>query len=764
MVESISLRVYGMTCTLCSITIESALEKMTGIKKVRVSYASEKASLEYDDAQVDLMRIKKQIESLGFSVEDSKEAKKSDKGLTKAEIERNKLRNQFIFSAIFSAPLMLAMVLGGLGFCHDEFDPTTLTKWGRIVELLRYRAYGLHDWRFQLTLGTIVQFTTGLRFYKHSYYALKAKSMTMDLLVALGSSASYFYSVYIVIFQTATYTFGMRNIYFEASTTIITLVLLGKYLESKAKNVTSKAIESLVNLQPKNATIIRDNIEIQIPIEQVIVGDTIVVKPGEKIPTDGIILEGYSTVDESMLTGESIPIEKHENDLVTGASINKFGTFKFKATNVGEETKLAHIIKLVDEAQESKAPIQKIADKVSGYFIPFVLFVSLYTFIVWYFFIYGRQVFLLDNSIIYAVSVLVVSCPCALGLATPAAIMVGIGIGAKHGILIKNGEDLEKACKIDTIVLDKTGTITTANLEVTDIILLDENNPLVNSKDKLIEISAIAEKQSEHPLGKAIYEYAKDKLNKDIKYADKFEAVPGNGITALIDEKSVVIGTKRFLTDNDISILKAEKQIASLQKEGKTVVIVSIDKELAGVIAIADQIKESSKEAIERLKKLNIQVYMLTGDNYDTANKVAKEVGIDNVIAEVQPENKAQEVAKLKSAGKIVAMVGDGINDAPALATADLGIAVGSGTDVAIETGDIVLLRSDLRSISSSIKLSKLTMRKIKQNLFWAFIYNIVGIPIAATGHLNPVVASVAMCYSSLSVLLNSLSLKRSKL
>lgn len=764
MIANTSLRIYGMTCTLCSMTIESALEKVKGIKKVNVSYASEKAKLEYDDVEVDLAKIKKEIELLGFSVTENKDAKFGDKELTLGEIERNKLRNLFIISAILSAPLMLAMILGGLGFCHDAFDPTSATRWGAFVETLRYKAFLLHDWRLQLFLGTIVQFTIGLKFYKSSYYALKAKSATMDLLVALGSTAAYLYSVYIVIFQTATYTFGMRNIYFEASTTIITLVLLGKYLESKAKSVTSKAIQSLIELQPKNAKVIRTGQEIEIPIDQVVVDDIIVVRPGEKIPTDGIIVEGYSTVDESMLTGESIPIEKKENDLVTGASINNYGTFRFRATKVGAETKLANIIKLVDEAQSSKAPIQKIADKVSSYFIPFVVFISAYTFVIWYFFVYNQQTFLLDYAIINAVAVLVVSCPCALGLATPAAIMVGMGIGAKNGVLIKNGEDLERACKINTIVLDKTGTITIGKPDVTDVILIDGNSTVVANEEQLLQISCIAEKQSEHPLGIAIYKYAVSKFNKEPENAEKFEAIPGKGVIAFIKGRSVIIGTEKLIIENSIKADAAKQKLLCLQEEGKTAVLVAVDGILVGIIALSDKIKDSSKEVIDALKKLNIQVYMLTGDNKKTALKVAKQVGIENVIAEVQPENKAQEITRLKNKGRVVAMVGDGINDAPAIATADIGFAVGSGTDVAIETGNIVLLRDDLRALITSIRLSKLTMRKIKQNLFWAFIYNLIGIPIAATGHLNPVVASVAMCYSSISVLINSLSLKRFKI
>lgn len=767
MLKNISLNIYGMTCALCSMTIESTLEKLDGIGKVNVSYASEKAKLEYDDSKIKLEYIIRQIELLGFSVDESESKLVYKNGLTGNEIERKKMRNTFIISALFSTPLVLAMILGGLGFCHDNFDPQTSTKIGEYIQLLRYKAYGLHNWKLQLILATIVQFTVGLRFYKNSYYALKAKSATMDLLVAIGSTAAYLYSVYIVFFQVATYTLGMRDIYFEASTTIITLVLLGKYLEASAKSKTSKAIQSLINLQPRKAKVIRSEIEIEIPVNEVSVGDIIVVRPGEKIPVDGIIINGYSTVDESMITGESIPIEKVEGDSVTGASLNKFGTFKFRATKIGNDTILANIIKLVDNAQNSKPPIQKIADKVAGNFVPFVLIVSAYTFVIWYFFIFGRQTFLLDSAIIYAVAVLVVSCPCALGLATPAAIMVGMGKGAQNGILIKNGEELERACKINTIVFDKTGTITTGKPEVTDIILF--NNKNIGEKDDfdkknyLLLISAIAEKKSEHPLGEAIYKFAKVKFTRELEDPDEFEAIPGKGIIARVKDKRILIGTKNFLEENNIESKELNKLLNSLQNQGKTAALVAIDNNLAGIIALSDKIKEDSAQVIKVLKKMNIEIYMLSGDNEKTALTVAKKVGINNVIAEVQPKDKAHEIEKLKRSGEIIAMVGDGINDAPALAVADVGFAMGTGTDVAIETGDIVLLSGELKSLVKAIELSKITMKKIKQNLFWAFIYNIIAIPIAATGHLNPVVGSVAMCFSSISVLLNSLSLKNSK-
>lgn len=762
MIESISIKVYGMTCALCSLTIEAALEKVEGVNKIAASFAAEKINLQYDAEKVSLDDIKKKIELLGFYVDDNEE-KATKSGLTRSEIERNKLKNSLIISAILSFPLILAMFLSGLGFCHDTYDPQSGTNIGIFIEYLRFKAKSLHDWRLQLALATPVQFIIGWKFYKNSFYALKARSATMDLLVAIGTTAAYFYSVYVSLFEPSEYIYGMRNIYFEASSTIITLVLLGKYLESIAKGKTSKAIQTLIQFKPKTAKVLRKGIENDIPIEEVLIGDVIIVKPGEKVPVDGVIIEGFSTVDESMLTGESIPVEKKENDIVTGASLNKYGTFKFRATKVGNETVFANIIKMVEEAQESKAPIQKIADRVSGFFIPSVLLISICTFMVWFFFIYNGQTFVIDKPIIYAVSVLVVSCPCALGLATPAAIMVGMGRGAQNGILIKNGEELERACSIDTIVLDKTGTITTGKPEVTDIILFNKENG-IEDENSLLILAAIAEKKSEHPLGASIYNFGKEKYGKELDDPDKFEAIPGKGIYAFIEGKTVLIGTKRFLEQNSIDLTKSEKVVACLEENSKTVVFIAVNNSLMGVIALSDKIKDNSKKVVSTLENMGIEVYMLTGDNVKTAASVANKLGIKSFIAEVQPENKAEEISKLKKEGKIVAMVGDGINDAPAMATADIGFAIGTGTDVAIEAADIVILREDLTALVSAIKLSKQTMKKIKQNLFWAFIYNLIGIPIAASGHLNPVLGAVTMSLSSISVLLNSLSLKKFKI
>lgn len=745
-----------MTCSLCSISIESTLEKLEGITKVNVSYSTEKAKLQYDSSKIELDNIKKEIELLGFLVEKNKE-EDNNNGPDPSLIQENKLKNTFIISAVLSSPLILAMVLGGLGFCHDYIDPNSTTKIGAFIAYLRWRALILHDWRLQFVLATPVQFIIGFTFYKNSFYALRAKIATMDLLVAVGSTTAYFYSLYIVFFQRPSFLYGMRNIYFESSTVIITLVLLGKYLEAIAKGKTSKAIKTLMGLKPKNARVLRNAVEADVPIEKLLVGDIVIVRPGEKIPVDGIIIEGNSTVDESMLTGESIPVKKSENDFVTGASINKNGSFKFQATKVGDETVLSNIIRMVEEAQESKASIQKIADKICGYFVPFIFLVAFSTFLIWYFIIYQAQLF--DLALINAVSVLVVSCPCALGLATPTAIIVGMGKGAQNGILIKNGEDLEKICKINAIVFDKTGTITLGKPTVTNAIILDRNYGY--DEKKIMYIAAAAEKSSEHPIGTAIYENGKELIEKKSAVIENFQAIPGKGIQVVVNSEFVLIGTKKLMEENKINLKNANKTLNSFQEEGKIAVFMAINNKLISVLALSDKIKDKSKEVVSSLKKMGIEVYILTGDNEKTAFSVASKVGIENVRAEVQPENKAEVVQKLMDKGKIVGMVGDGINDAPALATSNVGFAIGNGTDVAIETGDVILLRDDLSTLLLSINLSKKTMAKIKQNLLWAFIYNLVGIPIAATGHLNPVLAAAAMGLSSISVLINSLSLKK---
>ncbi|SHH61750.1 Cu+-exporting ATPase [Caloranaerobacter azorensis DSM 13643] len=708
-----------MTCAACSARVEKALNKINEVKNANVNLTMEKAIIEIYDGAIEIAELIEVIERAGYKTFEENEKDEQNNEKRQKEIEH--LKRLFIISAVLSVPLLSAM------FFHMAGIQTILDN-----------GY------LQLALATLVQFIIGYRFYKGAYHSLKGGGANMDVLVALGTSAAYFYSLYNLIS-------GVKEYYFEASAVIITLILLGKMLEAIAKGRTSEAIKKLMNLQAKTARVIRDGKELDIPVEQVVVGDIVVVRPGEKIPVDGIVIEGNSSVDESMLTGESIPVDKKEGDEVIGATINKHGTFKFKATKIGRDTVLSQIIKLVEEAQGSKAPIQRLADKVAGIFVPTVIGIAILTFAIWYF-VEGD----FTNALINAVAVLVIACPCALGLATPTAIMVGTGKGAENGILIKGGEYLERAHQIDTLIFDKTGTITKGEPEVTDIISFNK------SKEDILKFAAIAEKASEHPLGQAIVKKGEE---SGIKLTDpeKFNAIPGHGIFAVIEGKEVYLGNRKLMKDKNINIEDIEDEIVNLESQGKTAMILSINGRVEGIIAVADTVKEHSREAIKQLKSMGIEVYMITGDNERTANAIAREVGIENVIAEVLPEHKAQEVEKLKAQGKKVGMVGDGINDAPALVKADIGFAIGTGTDVAIEAADITLMKGDLRDIVLAIRLSRRTMRTIKQNLFWAFFYNSIGIPLAALGFLNPMIAGAAMAFSSVSVVSNSLRLKRFK-
>ncbi len=726
--SSIELKISGMSCAACSAKIERKLGKTEGVIKASVNLATEKANIQYDPSKIKASDIIKIIEFLGYKAKKAQEMA-ADREKEQREKEIKRLRFELIASAILSSPLILAMV----------------------AMLLHIDIAFLHNEYFQLAVATPVQFVIGFRFYRNAFHALKAKSANMDVLISLGTSAAYFFSIYNAFF--VPHGEGMmKELYFEAAAVIITLILLGKYLEAVAKGKTSEAIKKLMGLQAKTARVIRNGVEEDVSIEDVVVGDIVVVRPGEKVPCDGKVLEGNSSVDESMLTGESLPVEKKVGDIVIGATINKFGTFKFEASKVGKDTALSQIIKMVEDAQGSKAPIQKIADRVSGIFVPAVVGIAVLTFLIWYLVVDD-----FTSAMISAVSVLVIACPCALGLATPTAIMVGTGKGAENGILIKGGEHLETAYKLNSIVLDKTGTITKGEPEVTDVVILGSI-----SKDEIMKLSAISEKSSEHPLGVAIYEKGKS-VYGNLSDPDRFEAIPGRGIKSVIGNNEIYIGTRKLMAQIGLDTTDIEATIAKLEDEGKTAMIMSVNNKIEAIIAVADTVKEHSKEAIEELQKMGIEVYMITGDNKRTADAIAKQVGIKNVLAEVLPENKAEEVEKLKRQGKVVGMVGDGINDAPALATADIGMAIGTGTDVAIEAADITLMRGDLRSIPTAIRLSKKTMSKIKQNLFWAFIYNIVGIPFAALGYLSPVLAGGAMAFSSVSVVTNSLSLKRFK-
>ena len=724
--ETVKFNVKGMTCAACSARVEKKLNQLPGVEKAGVNLATEIATVEYDGSKVKVADLLKAVEALGYQAVRAEEISR-DREKEAREKETRRLRREFIISAVVSSPLMLAMFLSMFGI-DVPF---------------------LHNAYFQLIIATPIQFIIGSRFYKNAYYALRAKSPNMDVLIAMGTSAAYFFSIYNGFFAPAKPGM-MQDLYFEASVVIITLILLGKYLEAVAKGKTSEAIKKLMGLQAKTARVIRNGEEVDIPIAEVEPGAVIVVRPGEKVPVDGKIIEGNSALDESMLTGESLPVEKKDGDLVVGATINKFGTFKFEATKVGKDTVLAQIIKMVEEAQGSKAPIQKIADQVSGVFVPVVIGIALLTFVLWYL-VAGD----LTSAIVSAVSVLVIACPCALGLATPTAIMVGTGKGAENGILIKGGEYLEMAYKLNTVVLDKTGTITKGEPEVTDSLTLGELAP-----DQILRWAAIAEKRSEHPLGVAIYEKGKKEYGQ-LPDADEFTAIPGRGVMAMVEGKAIYLGTRKLMLDQGIDLGMTETTIAELEDAGKTAMLMAIDQKVEAIIAVADTVKENSGAAIAELQQMGVEVYMITGDNRRTAATIAKQVGITKVLAEVLPEHKAEEVEKLKKQGKIVAMVGDGINDAPALATADIGMAIGTGTDVAMEAADITLMRGDLKTIPAAIRLSRKTMRKIKQNLFWAFIYNTIGIPFAAFGLLNPMIAGAAMAFSSVSVVTNSLGLKR---
>lgn len=643
-----------------------------------------------------------------------------DKELREKEIKT--LKRDFIISTILTIPLFAAM------FFHMAGVHTILSE----------------GW-FQLLLATPVQFFIGARFYKGAYHSLKGGGANMDVLIAMGTSAAYLYSIYNMII-------GVAELYFETSAMIITLILLGNLFEAVAKGKTSDAIKKLMRLQPKTAVVIKDGREVEVSIDDLEIGDIVVVKPGEKVPVDGIIVDGHSTIDESMLTGESIPVDKTVDDQVVGATINKVGAFKFRATQIGKDTVLSQIIQMVEDAQGSKAPVQRLADKVSGIFVPTVIVIALVTFLGFYFI--GGD---LGRGIINAVAVLVIACPCALGLATPTAIMVGTGKGAENGILIKSGEHLEKAHKMNSIIFDKTGTITKGQPEVTDIVTFNNYQ-----EDELLRIAASAEKVSEHPLGTAIVNHAEEK-GLSLKDTEDFTSITGRGLRARFEGKDVLIGNRRLMEENHIEINHIEDQVSSLEEEGKTAMITSIDGKASGIVAVADQIKETSLKAIEDLQKMGLEIYMITGDNERTARAIANKVNIENVLADVLPENKASKVEELKSAGKHVGMVGDGINDAPALAESDVGFAIGTGTDVAIEAADITLMGGDLKGVVTAIKLSRKTMKTIKQNLFWAFFYNSVGIPFAALGFLNPMVAGAAMAFSSVSVVTNSLRLRNFK-
>ncbi|MES5939924.1 MULTISPECIES: heavy metal translocating P-type ATPase [unclassified Bacillus cereus group] len=726
--------VSGMTCAACANRVEKRLNKLEGVNGATVNFALESATVDFNPDEINVNEMKSAITKLGYKLEVKSDEQDGSTDHRLQEIERQK--KKFIISFILSFPLLWAMV------SHFSF-----TSFIYLPDML------MNPW-VQLALATPVQFIIGGQFYVGAYKALRNKSANMDVLVALGTSAAYFYSVYLSIRSIGS-SEHMTDLYFETSAVLITLIILGKLFEAKAKGRSSEAIKKLMGLQAKTATVVRDGTEMKILIEEVVAGDIVYVKPGEKIPVDGEIVEGKSAIDESMLTGESIPVDKTIGDGVIGSTMNKNGFLKVKATKVGRDTALAQIIKVVEEAQGSKAPIQRVADQISGIFVPVVVVIAIITFAVWMLFVTPGD---FGGALEKMIAVLVIACPCALGLATPTSIMAGSGRSAEYGILFKGGEHLEATHRLDTVILDKTGTVTNGKPVLTDVIVADGFH-----EEEILRLVGAAEKNSEHPLAEAIVEGIKEK-KIDIPSSETFEAIPGFGIESVVEGKQLLIGTRRLMKKFDIDIEEVSKSMEELEREGKTAMLIAINKEYAGIVAVADTVKDTSKAAIARLKKMGLDVVMITGDNTQTAQAIAKQVGIDHVIAEVLPEGKAEEVKKLQAQGKKVAMVGDGINDAPALATADIGMAIGTGTDVAMEAADITLIRGDLNSIADAIFMSKMTIRNIKQNLFWALAYNGVGIPIAAFGFLAPWVAGAAMAFSSVSVVLNALRLQRVKL
>lgn len=731
--EVVDFNLEGMTCAACANRIEKGLSKLPGVTNASVNFAMETARVEYSPADITVSDMQNKVKQLGYKAVTKQENKKTVDH-RKQEIKHQK--RLLLLSAILSLPLLWSMV------AHFSF-----TSWIYMPEIL------MNPW-FQLILATPVQFYVGKQFYVGAYKALRNGSANMDVLVSLGTSAAYFYSLYLTVdwFTAGANAHHGPSLYYETSAILITLVIMGKLFESLAKGRTSEAIKSLMGLQAKTALVVRDGQEMTIPVDEVIVGDMVLVRPGDKVPVDGVVLEGTSSVDESMLTGESLPVEKTAGDPVIGATINKNGMLRIKATKVGKETALAQIIKVVEEAQGSKAPIQRVADVISGIFVPIVVGIAVVAFLVWYFLVTPGE---FAEALEKAIAILVIACPCALGLATPTSIMAGSGRAAELGILFKGGEHLEQTHKIDAIILDKTGTVTKGKPELTDVLTeLDE--------DDFLRFVGAAEKNSEHPLAEAIVTGIQER-NISLPGTEAFEAIPGYGIQAVVEGKELLIGTRRLMEKYDVDAMHAYESMSRLEETGKTAMLVAIDKQYAGMVAVADTIKETSKEAVQRLKGMGIQVIMITGDNERTAKAIAAQVGIDHVRAEVLPEGKAEEVKALQAQGKTVAMVGDGINDAPALATADIGMAIGTGTDVAMEAADVTLMRGDLTSIPDAIYMSRKTMSNIRQNLFWALGYNTLGIPIAAIGLLAPWVAGAAMALSSVSVVLNALRLQRVK-
>ncbi len=737
--EKITLNISGMHCASCAVNIENALKKVTGVLRAQVNFAVEKAYIEFEATKLNTQDLIVAIEQAGYKAQPPEASLDKEKSLRDKEVRS--LKKKFILSIILSSILMYV----SMGPCVGMGVHKTIMENMALIQLL-------------LTSAVLI---CGYQFFTRGFLTLiKGRRANMDTLVALGVGSAYLYSLFVSInIWLGNKAFNMNNLYYEVAAFLLTFILLGKYLEAITRRRTSQAIKRLWSLRPKKATVIREGQEEEVPVEELTVGDIILVKPGQRIPVDGKVIEGYSSIDESMVTGESVPVEKSINDTVIGGTINKSGSFKFKATKVGRETTLAQIIRLVEEAQGSKAPVQELADRIAAVFVPAVLVIACIAFFAWWVllgkgFVFGLTVF---------ITVLIIACPCSLGLATPTAVMVGTGIAAENGIIIKNAASLQIAHEIKTIIFDKTGTLTIGKPQLTDVA------SYTNDEKKILELAGSLEKESEHPLAEAIVSAASSR-EVTFKQIQRFLAIAGKGVAGYIEGNEVFLGNRRLMQEKGIDIQVAGKDLDRLENDGKTVMLLAENGKLIGLVAARDSLKAFAQEAIDRLKAMAKEVIMISGDNRRTAEAIARELGIDKVLAEVLPKEKLEQIKRLQAKGVKIAFVGDGINDAPALTQADLGIAIGTGTDVAIEAGDVILIKDDLRDVVTAIDLSQYAMKKIKQNLFWAFFYNSVGIPIAAgllypfTGFLlNPIIAGIAMGFSSVSVVGNSLLMRRYK-